>query len=110
MLPNDPTEALSPAERRGSDRKKLIVDVQFNGGDTTGIANSRDIGVGGLYLATKTAIDSGTQLYLKMVLGGTETSIIGVVVYSDPGHGVGIRFNNLSEVNQNLLKKELELD
>ena len=34
------TETLSNSEKRGTDRKKLIVDVHFNGGDATGIANT----------------------------------------------------------------------
>ena len=39
----DPDETVSKDNRRGSDRKKLIVDVRFDGGDGTGIANTRDI-------------------------------------------------------------------
>ncbi len=48
MLPKEPDEALSPAERRHSDRKKLIVNVDYEGGDGTGLANTRDISNGGL--------------------------------------------------------------
>ena len=33
--------ALTPDERRGSDRKKLIIDVRFDGGDGTGIEYAR---------------------------------------------------------------------
>jgi hypothetical protein len=33
----------------------------------------------------------------------------GVVVYSDPGHGVGVRFKNLSDVDEQFLKGELEI-
>ena len=45
MTENIPSEASSPSERRDSDRKKLIVDVRFEGGDGTGIANTRDMGL-----------------------------------------------------------------
>jgi hypothetical protein len=110
MLPKEANEALSPSERRIFDRKKLIVEVNFDGGDTTGIASSRDIGIGGLYLTTKTVLESGSQLMMKMFLGGKETSISGVVVYSDPGHGVGVRFNNLSQETESLLKNELGIE
>lgn len=109
MLPNEPEEALSPAERRHSDRKKLIVDVHFNGGDATGIANTRDIGIGGLYMTTSTTLDTGTLVFMKMTVGGRELALSGVVVYSDPGHGVGIRFHGLSDENASILKNELEL-
>ena len=110
MLPNEPEAALSPAERRHSDRKKLIVDVHFNGGDATGIANTRDIGIGGLYMTTGTALDVGTLVFIKMTVGGNELALSGVVVYTDPGHGVGVRFHGLSDENTTILKNELELE
>ncbi len=87
MLPKEPDEALSPSERRNSDRKKLIVNVDYEGGDGTGIANTRDIGI-----------------------GGEEVGIDGVVTYTDPGHGVGIRFQAMSEKNEEILKRELHLE
>jgi len=109
MLPNEPEAALSPAERRQSDRKKLIVDVHFNGGDATGIANTRDIGIGGLYMTTSAALDVGTLVFIKMTVGGGELALSGVIVYADPGHGVGVRFHGLTEENAAVLKNELEL-
>jgi hypothetical protein len=109
MINKDSEEALSPSERRGSDRKKLIVDVNFDGGDATGIANTRDIGVGGLYMTTNANLEMGTQISMRVTLGGREVSLGGIVVYVDPGQGVGVRFQGLSDETENLLKKELEL-
>ena len=109
MTHKDSAEALSPAERRGSDRKKLIVDVKFDGGDATGIANTRDIGVGGLYMTTNAKLDIGTPISMRVTLGGREVSLGGVVAYTDPGQGVGVRFQGLSEETESLLKTELEL-
>ena len=57
MTEKDFGEAVSPAERRGADRKKLIIDVKFGGGDGTAIANTRDIGIGGLYMTTTAHLD-----------------------------------------------------
>ncbi len=102
-------EALSNSERRGSDRKKLIVDVHFNGGDATGIANSRDIGIGGLYMTTNAKLDIGTPIFMQMSVGENELAFNGVVVYSDPGHGVGVRFQDLSEQDEVFLREELNL-
>ena len=107
---NQTEAALSPAERRQSDRKKLIVDVQFNGGDATGIANTRDIGVGGLYMTTNASLDVGTLIFMRMTVNGKEVALSGVVVYTDPGQGVGVRFHGLSDENETMLKSELELD
>ena len=96
-------ELLAPSEKRRSDRKKLIVDVHFNGGDATGIANTRDIGIGGLYMTTNAKLDTGTLIFLRMTIDGKEIGVSGVIVYTDPGHGVGVRFHNLSDEHQSLL-------
>ena len=109
MTHKDSAEAISPQERRGSDRKKLIVDVKFDGGDATGIANTRDIGVGGLYMTTNAKLDIGTPISMRVTLGGKEISLGGVIAYTDPGQGVGVRFQGLSDETENLLKTELEL-
>lgn len=109
MTEKDYTEALAPSEKRQSDRKKLIIDVNFSGGDATGIANTRDIGIGGLYMTTNARLDTGTLVFMRMTVGGREISLTGAVVYTDPGQGVGVRFHSLSEENAELLKRELEL-
>jgi hypothetical protein len=102
-------EALSQSERRGSDRKKLIIDVQFSGGDATGIANTRDIGIGGLYMTTNAKLEIGTPIFMQMSVGDKQLSLDGVVVYSDPGHGVGVRFHELSPENESFLRDKLDL-
>src|SRR5215210_5475266 len=91
----DEDDALSEDNRRGSGRKKLIVDVRFDGGDGTGIANTRDIGSGGLYMTTTSQLDMGTPIVMTLSVGPRTMNLDGVVVYSDPGHGVGVRFKNL---------------
>jgi hypothetical protein len=110
MLPTEPNEALSPSERRHSDRKKLIVDVKFEDGDATGIANTRDIGIGGLYMTTNARLEQGLPLLMRLTVGGRELTVEGVVAYIDPGQGVGIRFQNLSDEAKDILVKELDLE
>lgn len=104
----DLSDARSAAERRGSDRKKLIVDVNFEGGDGTGIANTRDIGAGGLYMTTTANLATGTPIMMSMIIAGRSMNISGVVVYSDPGHGVGVRFRDLSDEDLEFLNRELQ--
>ena len=53
MVEIDTDGGVSASDRRTSDRKKLIVDVMFDGGDGTGIASTRDIGAGGLYSSAR---------------------------------------------------------
>lgn len=110
MTEKDFAEALAPSERRQSDRKKLIVDVNFDGGDATGIANTRDIGIGGLYITTNAAFETGMPLRMRLSLGGEEISLRGVVAYTDPGQGIGVRFQNLSDEEELILKRELSLE
>ena len=108
MAESDSKDPRSPSERRDSDRKKLIIDVRFEGGDGTGIANTRDIGSGGLYMTTTAVLDTGTPIVMTLNVGPRTMNLSGVVVYSDPGHGVGVRFKNLSPVDEEFLKGELE--
>ena len=109
MAEIDLGDARSPSERRGSDRKKLIIDVRFEGGDGTGIANTRDIGSGGLYMTTTASLATGTPIVMSISVGARTLNIHGTVVYSDPGHGVGVRFKDLSEADEAFLSGELEL-
>jgi PilZ domain len=109
MTSNNIENAISPSERRYADRKKLIVDIHFDGGDSIGIANTRDIGIGGLYMTTKETFTIGTHMLMQLTIGEKTISINGIVVYLDDGTGVGIRFHNLSDEHQKLLKHELNL-
>ncbi len=109
MTVQDPDAVLSPANRRGTDRKKLIIDVRFDGGDGTGIANTRDIGIGGLYMTTTALLDQGTPILMTLSVAERTMSISGTVVYSDPGHGVGVRFKNLDAGDEQFLRTELDL-
>lgn len=110
MQPEKPDTALAPSERRQSDRKKLIINVNYENGDGTGIANTRDIGIGGLYMITNAPLEVGAPLFMRLSIGGEEIGLDGTVTYTDPNHGVGIRFQNLSAKNETLLKQELNLE
>jgi hypothetical protein len=105
MTEKDFAEELSPSERRKSDRKKLIIDVKFEGGDATGIANTRDIGAGGLYMTTSAALPLGAPIFLKMSFDEKEISFSGVVAYTDPGQGVGVRFQDISKEDEFFLRR-----
>ncbi len=109
MAENEISELVQSSERRNTDRKKLIIDVRFEGGDGTGIANTRDIGIGGLYMTTAAELDTGTPIMMSLNMGARSLCLSGVVVYSDPGHGVGIRFKDLGTDDADFLKGELGL-
>ena len=95
-------------ERRQHDRSRLIVDVYFNGADATGVASTKDISIGGLYMTTQTVIPEGSVLTLRIPLGDDEQVVVnGEVMYSNPGRGVGVRFQGLSDKDRALMEREL---
>jgi hypothetical protein len=107
MADEDQPDDISPDERRQFDRSRLIVDVHFDGADSTGVAGTKDIGVGGLYLSTQAQIPEGATLTLRIPLGGEYVIVKADVVYSNPGHGVGVRFHRLSDQARELMEREL---
>lgn len=99
---------LPPQERRNHDRSRLIVDVYFNGADATGIASTKDISIGGLYMNTQAIIPEGSLLTLRLPFSNDQQVVVNAeVVYSNPGHGVGVRFHGLLESDRALMEREL---
>jgi hypothetical protein len=107
MTDADQPDELATDERRQFDRSRLIVDVHFDGADSTGVAGTKDISVGGLYLSTQEKIPEGATLTIRIPLGGKYVIVKADVVYSNPGHGVGVRFHRLSEEARRLMEREL---
>ena len=107
MIDEDLAEDDSQDERRHYDRSRLLVDVSFDGGDATGVASSKDISLGGLYMNTQTEIPVGKTLALRIPLGGQHVVIKADVIYSNPGHGVGVRFHRLPDDAREIMEREL---
>jgi hypothetical protein len=107
MSEADLSEDNANDERRHYDRSRLLVDVHFDGGYATGIASSKDISLGGLYMNTQTDIPVGETLSLRIPLGGGHVVIKADVVYSNPGHGVGVRFHRLPDDAREIMEREL---
>ncbi len=99
---------LPPEERRQHDRTRLIVDVYFNGADATGVASTKDISVGGLYMNTQAIIPEGSLLTLRLPFSNEQQVVVNAeVVYSNPGRGVGVRFHGLLDKDRALMEREL---
>ena len=98
----------SPEERRNYDRSRLIVDVFFDGKDVTGVASTKDISPGGFYMNTQAEIPEGTLLLVRIPFR-SEAQVVcnAVVVYSNPGRGVGLRFQELSDEVRVILEREV---
>ena len=107
MSDDDQSEDMSQDERRQQDRARLIVDVHFEGAEATGIASTKDISVGGLYMSTQALIPVGATLTLRIPIGGGYVVVKGDVVYTNPNRGVGVRFHRLADAARELLEREL---
>ena len=102
------TEAnLAADERRQYDRSRLIVDVFFDGADGTAVASTKDISVGGLYMNTQTALPEGGLLTLRLPFAEGDVIVNAEVVYSNPGRGVGVRFQGLPEKDRKIMERAL---
>ena len=97
-----------PENRRHYDRSRLIVDVFFDGKDETGVASTQDISVGGLYMNTQAHLPEGAILLVRIPLNERNQVVVNAeVVYSNPGRGVGLRFQGLSDDDRARLEQEL---
>jgi hypothetical protein len=94
-------------ERRQHDRSRLIVDVFFDGNDATGVASTKDISLGGLYMNTQAVVPEGSLLTLRIPLGEEQVVVNAEVVYSNPGRGLGVRFHGLTEKDRALMEQKL---
>ena len=98
----------SQDERRAHDRSRLILDVFFDGQDVTGVASTKDISPGGLYMNTQASIPEGAFLMVRIPFRQDVTVVCNAeVVYSNPGSGVGLRFHNLTDEVRALLEREV---
>jgi len=104
----DEKQTLPQDERRSAERARLIVDVFFNGTDATGVASTKDISAGGLYMNTQTILPEGAVLMIRIPFSDEQQVVVNAeVVYSNPGHGVGVRFQGLTEKDRALMEREL---
>jgi PilZ domain len=95
-------------ERRLHDRSRLIVDVFFDGKDATGVASTKDISVGGLYMHTQANLPEGSLLMIRIPVGEGEQIVANAeVIYSNEGRGVGLRFQGLSADDRTKLEREI---
>lgn len=107
MAETEDPEENSTDNRRQFDRSRLIVDVHFDGAESTGVASTKDISLGGLYMTTQTRIPVGATLALRIPIGGDHVIVTGEVVYSNPGKGVGVKFRELTDDTRRALERGL---
>ena len=97
-------------DRRRHDRSRLIIDVFFDGKDATGVASTKDISVGGLYMNTQANLPEGSILLIRIPLLEGQVVTNAEVVYVNEGNGVGLQFQGLSAADRAALERELAAD
>ncbi|MCS6874528.1 MAG: PilZ domain-containing protein [Pyrinomonadaceae bacterium] len=98
-------------DRRRFERKRVKIEVSFyKGGQVIKTANTRDIGLGGLYIASDAEVKVGDLLSLTIDFEEGKFKAEAAVVYVDEGQGFGVRFQNLSKESEELLKKAIEIE
>ena len=101
-------EYQSHDERRAHDRSRLIVDVFFDGQDVTGVASTKDISPGGLYMNTQADIPEGAFLMVRIPFTKDVQVVCNAeVIYSNPGQGVGLRFHDVPDDVRATLEREV---
>jgi hypothetical protein len=98
---------INQEERRRHDRSRLIVDVFFNDQDATGVASTKDISLGGLYMNTRAEVPEGETLMIRIPLGEEQIVCSAEVVYRNPGLGLGVRFIDLSDEARAVLQRKI---
>ena len=69
---------------------------------------ARDISPGGLYMNTQADIPEGALLLVRIPFRDDAQAVCNaVVVYSNPGRGVGLRFQDLSDEVRTMLEREV---
>ncbi len=61
-------------------------------------------------MATNARFEQGQNIKMRLTIGGKEMEFDGNITYIDEGQGVGVRFDSLSEDEEAVLKKELEVE
>src|SRR5437660_12468468 len=107
MIDEDRDDEPTTDERRHYDRSRLIVDVSFDGGDATGVASTKDISLGGLYMSAQTEIPTGKTLTLRLDHSGQQVILKSDAAYNNTGHGVGVRFHRVKADVNTMMEREL---
>ncbi len=95
--------AVDPAERREHPRIPCDLQVSLTGRDETFELSARDVSVGGVFLFSKKPVSLNQAVTLKFSAGESTVEAKGTVVHHLRQVGFGVRFDVLSEADQDRL-------
>lgn len=108
--PNSSSTTVKESERRGSNRHMFTASAEVTEQSTGARFATRttDLGPGGCFVDCKVPFPVGCRLHVNLEKGKTNFATQGTVVYSQPGLGMGIAFDELNEVERRELDSWLE--
>ena len=85
-------------ERRGSQRKRILLEAKWESMSHTHEARVDDVSLGGCFVNTFGRVELNEQVNLQIELpSGDWLSLSGYVASYQPGVGFGLSFDSLSE-------------
>ena len=92
-------------DRRAHYRLTFYCEAQIEGLDLKrSSCRIADIGVGGAFVEASTVLPVGARTSVRFALLGHEITTAAEVRYSTPGIGMGLRFVNLSELGEVVIR------
>ncbi len=99
-------EAVSPADQRDCERSPFIADIEFfdiDRGGTVLVGRTSDLSCGGCYVDCLCPVPLDAQFRVRIAHDGQTIEAVGLVVYSQPGSGVGVSFTYMAPQNRSIL-------
>ena len=93
-------------ERRRSERKPYLTEVNWEGQGGHGNSRLCDIGLNGVFIDTMNPMPVGANLKFCFNLKGCHlVATEGIVVQSQPAIGMGVQFTNLKPEDEELIRE-----
>jgi hypothetical protein len=94
------------SERRKAWRAELALDVWYEGNSVRGETRISDLSVRGAFIEALTPMPVGTIFHLIFALpDGSVIETQATVAHSQPGSGMGVRFDSLSPEQTNTIRQ-----
>jgi uncharacterized protein (TIGR02266 family) len=113
VMPNNSEQ--QPEERRQNPRYGFQVNVDYRNVDTVFSAVTSNVSKGGCFIQTDSPLPKGTRIWLEFSFTDIPVklgSIQGRVAWSahpgDPGQGMGIEYENVPDVVEELMDEFIE--
>lgn len=99
-------DAAATADQRDCERSSFIADIEFfdiDRGGTVLVGRTSDLSCGGCYVDCLCPVPLDAQFRVRIAHDGQAIEAVGLVVYSQPGSGVGVSFTYMAPQHRSIL-------